>query len=319
MSVDWHGPLPEQNFTVGRGNNSIDRIVLHTMVGWVSGADARFHNPSAQVSAHFGVRVDGSLWQWVQVTDTAYHAGQWQTNLTSIGIEHEDGGDYNGTRPDALYARSASLVAQFCREYGIPCERGSGGPGIYDHRQITATACPDALDTDRIIREAKAILTPVVTVATGPEYAVLAPASLPFDVPHEWASIYKAEGPRAGIHPEIALAQALKETARFTYTGTAQVSWNNPAGLGVTGAVGVGNQFPTKRDGVVAHLQHLLMYFAPAHTAYCSPVVDQRHYSHRGYPNDVRQLNGTWAVPGVGYGESILTYVPDAKKLLDEV
>ncbi|MBI3936938.1 MAG: N-acetylmuramoyl-L-alanine amidase [Betaproteobacteria bacterium] len=155
MTVEQHGPLPPTNFMVGRQSVAIDRIVLHTMVAWIGSADRHFHNPAARVSAHFGVRIDGSLWQWVDLADTAYHAGDLSVNSRSIGIEHEDGGDPAAVRPDALYARSAALVAQFAREYGIPIRRGFGGPGIYDHRQIVATACPGELDTDRIICEAR--------------------------------------------------------------------------------------------------------------------------------------------------------------------
>lgn len=310
MAVEQHGPLPLSNFTPGRLGVTIDKIILHTMVGWIGAADAHFHNPTANVSAHFGVRVDGTLWQWVQVWDTAYHAGDWQVNLSSIGIEHEDGGDFDGPRPDELYTRSAALVAQFCREYNIPCVKGAGGPGIYDHRQVHPTACPDALDTDRIIHEAAALLAPPVTTT------VLSPVVLP-DVPHQWAQLYKMEGPRAGVRADIALAQALKETASFNYGGTAKAEWNNPAGLGVTGAPDVGNRFLTKHDGVIAHLQHLLMYFQAAHTPYCFPTIDQRHFAHRGYPDDVRQLDGHWAVPGVGYGDSVTKLLPQAQALLN--
>lgn len=328
MSVEQHGPLPLSNFMPGRYDPvdgtpvKVDSIVLHTMVGWIGAADARFHNAAAQVSAHFGVRVDGSLWQWVDTWNTAYHAGLFYENLRSIGIEHEDGGDYNGVRPDALYARSAALVAQFCKEYGIPCVRGTGGPGIYDHRDIikvmgagTATACPDALDTDRIIRTAAALVAPPPPPV---DATIMRPVVLPTDVAHEWAALYAIEAPKAGLRAELALAQALHETGNFAFTGIAKPTWNNPAGLGVTGSPDVGNRFATRYDGVVAHLQHLLMYFTPAHTPYCAPpnVIDQRHFAHKGLSDDIRQLNGKWAVPGAGYGESILALVPAARALL---
>ena len=61
-------------------------------------------------------------------------------------------------RRNVLYVRSSLLVAQFCREHNIPCVRGAGGPGVYDHRQVAATACPGTLDTERIIRVAQTIL-----------------------------------------------------------------------------------------------------------------------------------------------------------------
>jgi hypothetical protein len=156
--LEWHGPLPDSNYLVGRYGYKVDAIVLHTMVGWISAADRRFKNWNSYVSANYGVRVDGSIWQWVSEDDTAYHAGDWIFNLTSVGIEHEDGGDYMGVRPDVLYASSASLVAAIAARHGVPLVRARNGePGIYDHRDIVATACPDALDTDRIIRQAAAL------------------------------------------------------------------------------------------------------------------------------------------------------------------
>lgn len=174
MSVVQAGPLSPPHFTAGRAGQRIDRIVLHTMVGWIAAADATFKSSGGDTSAHYGVRVDGSLWQWVQLWDTAHHcegspgsAPYWSdvNNERSIGIEHEDTGQPAALeggeaviRPNALYVRSAQLVAQLCREYGIPCVRGAGGPGIYDHRQVSATACPGTLDTDRIIRTAQALL-----------------------------------------------------------------------------------------------------------------------------------------------------------------
>lgn len=158
LGAEWHGPIPDTNYTAGRDVYDVDVIVLHTMVGWIAGADARFHKQGEQASAHYGLRLDGTLWQWVDERDAAYHAGNYDVNLRSIGIEHEDGGDYDGVRPDELYGASAMLVAELCRKYGVPCRRGSGGPGIYDHRQVSATACPDALDTDRIIAAAAKIL-----------------------------------------------------------------------------------------------------------------------------------------------------------------
>ena len=173
MSTLWRGPLLPPHFVAGR-TRPIDRIVLHTIVGWIGAADAHFKDPAGDTSAHFGVRVDGELWQWVNVWDTAHHAeGAGGTapypdpdmNERSIGIEHEDTGQPGAPeggspiiRLNALYIRSSQLVAQFCREYGIPCVRGAGGPGIYDHRQVAATACPGTLDTARIIHTAQALL-----------------------------------------------------------------------------------------------------------------------------------------------------------------
>lgn len=153
--------LPYTELEVADGNfdtsrSPIDRVVIHTMVGTWQGAAARFANSTQQVSAHYGVKLDGGLIHWLEETFTAYHAGNYVMNQRSIGIEHEDGGDYNGVRPDVLYESSAKLVADICTFYNIPIDRNH----IIKHNQVIATGCPDALDVDRIVNRAKDIANP---------------------------------------------------------------------------------------------------------------------------------------------------------------
>jgi hypothetical protein len=156
-SAVWRG---SPNYSPNRDGHYLEPvqswIVLHTMVGTMQSADARFQNPNQQASAHYGVGYEGALWQWVDEKDAAWHSGNYTCNLDSIGIEHEDMGNYNSPRPDALYQRSARLVADICKRYGIPCRRGTYASvsGCIDHRTVYATACPDSLDTNRIISEA---------------------------------------------------------------------------------------------------------------------------------------------------------------------
>lgn len=139
--------------TVANGNwdtsrvNPIDRIIIHTMVGTAEAADARFNNSTSHVSAHYGVLEDGTIWHWVDEDNTAYHAGNYPMNQRSIGIEHEDYGDYNGIRPDSLYNSSAKLVHDICSFYQIPIDRTH----ILKHSEVIATGCPDALDIDKIV------------------------------------------------------------------------------------------------------------------------------------------------------------------------
>ena len=147
--------------TVGDGNwdssrTTIDRVVIHTMVGTASQADARF-NSQDRVSAHYGVLLDGSIWHWVDEDKTAYHAGEYSMNQRSIGIEHEDNGDFNGSRTDSLYATSAELVRDICLFYNIPIDRQH----IIKHSEVIPTGCPDALDIDRIVREASVALVTI--------------------------------------------------------------------------------------------------------------------------------------------------------------
>lgn len=127
-------------------------VVIHTMVGTIAGANSRFQIPSEGASAHYGVGLDGRLVQWVDEKDAAWHAGNAVINLDSVGVEHEDGGRYNDPRPDALYTSSAALVRGICLRYGLPIDRAH----IRAHREVSdaPTACPDALDVDRIVRMA---------------------------------------------------------------------------------------------------------------------------------------------------------------------
>lgn len=163
--------LPSTELEVATGNfdtyrSPIDRIVIHTMVGTWQAAASRFDNPTQQVSAHYGVKLDGGLIHWLEETFTAYHAGNLSMNRRSIGIEHEDGGNYNGVRPDILYTSSAKLVADICLFYAIPVDRSH----ILKHSEVIATGCPDALDIDRIVREAQALALPLPNPGYAPTF-----------------------------------------------------------------------------------------------------------------------------------------------------
>lgn len=160
--------LPTVQHNVGDGNwdakrGPIQSIILHTIDGTIAGADAEFQRPGSGRSVHYGVGLDGTLHQWVDEDNVAYQAGNYAVNQTSIGIEHEDGGDYNGIRPDALYETSAKIVADICKFYDIPCDEEH----IFKHAQVIdktyfpgGTSCPDALDTQRIISAAYQLLHP---------------------------------------------------------------------------------------------------------------------------------------------------------------
>lgn len=127
--------------------------------------------------------------------------------------------------------------------------------------------------------------------------------------PQELVSYYYEEGSRAGIRPDIAFAQALKETGYFRYGGTVIPAQNNYCGLGTTSATVQGAYFATPRLGVKAHIQHLLAYASVEPPQ--DNIVDPRYdLVRRSYGSNTltqwKDLNGRWAVPGVGYGQSIL-------------
>ena len=128
--------------------------------------------------------------------------------------------------------------------------------------------------------------------------------------PHELVSYYYEEGAREGIRPDVAFAQALKETGFFRYGGTVTPDQNNYCGLGTTSATVKGAYFATSQIGVRAHIQHLLAYASTREPI--QPVVDPRYNLVRNvYGTSTlghwQDLNGRWAVPGDSYGQCILS------------
>lgn len=72
--------------------------------------------------------------------------------------------------------------------------------------------------------------------------------------PRELVAYYYEEGTREGIRPDVAFAQALKETGFFRYGGTVTPDQNNYCGLGTTSATVKGAYFANSRIGVRAHI-----------------------------------------------------------------
>ena len=132
--------------------------------------------------------------------------------------------------------------------------------------------------------------------------------------PEEIVAYYYEEGNREGIRPDVAFAQALKETGFFRYGGDVIPEQNNYCGLGTTGGGVKGEFFATPQLGVRAHIQHLLAYSSTRKPTL--PVVDPRYslvrqaYGSRTL-GSWQDLNGRWAVPGRYYGQEILSMFHD--------
>ena len=119
------------NYSQGREGLEPDRIVLHH---W--GADGQSHDgvvdfftrgPGSGTSAHYVVSA-GRITQICHDYDTAYHAGNWQINLRSIGIE---------CRPEAS-EEDVRTVAELVRR--IRSEWGNLPLSV--HSDYYPTACP---------------------------------------------------------------------------------------------------------------------------------------------------------------------------------
>ena len=149
MDVVWRGPIPENNYTIGRDGSAVELIVDHWTVVMFEGAVRRFKDPASRLSAHYVIGQDGRIAQLVSEGDTAYHAGKFDVNLRSIGIEHEASPMMAPT--DALYAASAQLHREIAARHGLAL---SVGGTVLPHHAIVPTECPGTLDLDRIVRDA---------------------------------------------------------------------------------------------------------------------------------------------------------------------
>jgi N-acetyl-anhydromuramyl-L-alanine amidase AmpD len=123
--AEWQ-PATPSNFTVSDRpwSYQVDRVVVHVTQTDYTGTLDIFRDPEKKVSAHYVVRsADGHVAQCVREADVAWHAGNWDYNTRSIGIEHEGWVDKPAYFTEALYQESAKLTAGICERYDIPRDR----------------------------------------------------------------------------------------------------------------------------------------------------------------------------------------------------
>ncbi|MEV7285107.1 N-acetylmuramoyl-L-alanine amidase [Streptomyces sp. NPDC093252] len=133
VSCEWI-PAPYEQFGDGDygnhdlggrpGTQRIRTIVVHDTEGRWEGVLDMVQDP-AYVSWNYTLRsTDGHIAQHVRAKDVAWHAGNWYTNATSIGLEHEGFlASPDAWYTEAMYRSSARLVRYLADRYGIPLDR----------------------------------------------------------------------------------------------------------------------------------------------------------------------------------------------------
>ncbi|MEU6520270.1 N-acetylmuramoyl-L-alanine amidase [Streptomyces sp. NPDC046978] len=103
----------------------INSIVLHDLESSYDAGVAGLANPTNGVSTHYVMRSsDGAVTQMVPTKDIAFHAGNYSTNLHSIGIEHEGYAAQGATwYTEAQYEATADLVKYLAFRFDIPLDR----------------------------------------------------------------------------------------------------------------------------------------------------------------------------------------------------
>jgi hypothetical protein len=112
----------------------------------------------------------------------------------------------------------------------------------------------------------------------------------------------------AGLRADLLWAQMIHETGYGMFGGDVTPEQNNYAGVGATGGGAQGFVFTSAEAGVMAQVAHMVAYvYTSSPVAWASKTVDPRFdlVTPRGAVSVLSDLDGRWAVPGTGYGETI--------------
>jgi hypothetical protein len=178
------------------------------------------------------------------------------------------------------------------------------------------TTQPPAVKTTRVVGSGGS--TPLEGVWGGTarelaDYLLSANPSPQFSVPTlRLAEYYVRYAAEVSLRADVLWAQMIHETGWGKYGGSVSGHQNNYAGIGATGGSVPGHTFPTAEEGVKGHVAHMVAYAYHLDMAsWTNSQVDPRYdmVQPRGLAKVLSDLDGRWAVPGVGYGERIERHV----------
>ncbi|RZI48258.1 peptidoglycan recognition protein family protein [Lactococcus kimchii] len=128
------------HYSEGRSGATINKIVLHHMAGTNYDIVPGIWQ-TREASAHYGIGKNGEIRAYVDENNTAWHAGNWNANISSIGIEHCNlTGDPTWQVAQATIEASAKLCADIAKRHGL----GTlvMGKNLFVHSDFSATSCP---------------------------------------------------------------------------------------------------------------------------------------------------------------------------------
>lgn len=164
------------NYTTGR-TKSVDRIVLHYTAGngdTAEGNGKYSARANGKASAHYFVD-ETTVVLSVPEMDTAWHAGNWDMNCRSIGVEMCSRKDSKGEYyiPEATVKRTAELVRELMVQYDVPIT------GVIRHYDVTGKKCPAPMVDNLILWNN---FKKMLTVTEEPK------GHVPVDTPASWAA-----------------------------------------------------------------------------------------------------------------------------------
>ena len=121
--------------------NSVKNIVIH----WVGNAGSSaignrnyfesLKDKGIYASSHYIIGLDGEIIMCIPEDEMAYHAGNWDMNCNSIGIENCHP-DWNGKFNDKTYNSLIGLLVYLCKKYNLTQD------SIIRHYDVTGKVCP---------------------------------------------------------------------------------------------------------------------------------------------------------------------------------
>jgi N-acetyl-anhydromuramyl-L-alanine amidase AmpD len=153
-------------------------IVVHISAGSLTSMTNWFSTPGSQASAHYGVGKDGSILQYVEESNKAWHAGRVNNpsfklykpginpNLYTIGIENE-GQDLANATVEQMRSL-CELIKDVAKRNNIPLDRDH----IIGHFQIDAINRPYCPSKDH------SVMDEIVTLLGAKEDTVEVPRRL---------------------------------------------------------------------------------------------------------------------------------------------
>lgn len=167
----------------------VKKIVIHYVANPMSSALANrnyFNNLKDQTkvyaSSHYIIDLDGDIIQCIPDNEVAYHAGNYQVNLESIGIENchpKADGKFNKETLDSLI----ELCAYLCKKYSLDPLKD-----VIRHYDVTGKQCPlyyikNEKEWDDLKQSIKKKMNPATVSSTNPSkgktwYRVVAESNL---------------------------------------------------------------------------------------------------------------------------------------------
>lgn len=323
--------MPTINTTAYRSPNHeprpdgaiISAIVVHSGEGTRKGDLQELCAPGKPKSAHYYVTRIGEIFQLVDETRRAYHAGvtaylgldDWNDFSIGIETEHVEGQNWPVAQIQALTWLLLDIIRRrpIVRGHVVkhawiaqPLGRKSDPTNWTDADFLSwrDSLFSSATQQRPITVDSPLLAAPSVTALRCSQAILAAPHGeySAYDVGQAIIPTYFTICGPVGIDPLLAIAQMVHETGNLTSYWAARPR-RNPAGIGVTGEPGKGISFASWDDAIRAHVGRLLAYAitdaqaSAAQRALINEALRVRPLpaNYRGAARTLAGLTGRWA------------------------